>query len=270
MKQHRGIWAVAAALVMGALVVVLGSCSSSGSGSAASSSTSASATSYTLIENGKLTIGCSPEYKPMEYLENGEYTGFTVDLMNEVCKRLGLEANWLAPQNFDSLVTQVAAGTNMDVAASSITITPEREETVLFSDPYYDSNLAIVVAADTTLTSKDDLTGITVSAQQGSTGEEWVKENCKDCEYVPFVETPDALAALTSNTVQAVVYDYPVASTHVSENPDLYKILDAIATGEQYGIIINKNNPGLQTAINGALAEMKADGTLDALVSKWT
>ena len=199
--------------------------------------------SYKLVESGKLTVGSDLDYKPMEYLDGDKPAGFGVDMTQEICNRLGLEMNFLSPQNFDSLITQVNGATSMDVAVSSITINDEREELVDFSTPYYDSNLAIVTLADSDVASASDLSGKPVGAQSGSTGEEWAKENLGDSSYTPYTGPTDALTALRAGKIQAVVLDAPVASGYVKENAGTYKLVDEIATGEQYGIAVNKDNP---------------------------
>ena len=141
--------ALSCALAVACLgLVACGGSSSGNSGSGSSNSGSASTGSYKLVESGKLTVGSDLDYKPMEYLDGDKPAGFGVDMTQEICSRLGLEMNFLSPQNFDSLITQVNGGTSMDVAVSSITINDEREELVDFSTPYYDSNLAIVTLAD--------------------------------------------------------------------------------------------------------------------------
>lgn len=237
-------------------------------GCAGSSDDSQASGGYTLVEDGKLTIGSDLDYPPMEYLEDGEPAGFGVDMMKEVCKRLGLEMNFLSPQNFDSLIMNVAGGSTMDVAVSSITINDERAEEVDFSTPYYDSNLAIVVMADSSYDSRDALSGKAVGVQSGSTGEEWAKENLSDSTVTPFNGPTDAFAALSAGKVEAVVLDAPVAANY-AKNDASYKVLEEIATGEQYGIAVNKDNPALTEAINQALADMQADGTMDKLNEKW-
>ena len=157
--------ALSCALAVACLgLVACGGSSSGNSGSGSSNSGSASAGSYKLVESGKLTVGSDLDYKPMEYLDGDKPAGFGVDMTQEICNRLGLEMNFLSPQNFDSLITQVNGGTSMDVAVSSITINDEREELVDFSTPYYDSNLAIVTLADSDVASASDLSGKPVGA----------------------------------------------------------------------------------------------------------
>lgn len=243
-----------------------GSASSSASASAASVDTSKG---YKLVNAGKLTIGSDLDYKPMEYLEGSTPAGFDVEMMQEVCKRLGVETNYLSPQNFDSLITQVAGGSSMDVAVSSITINDERSELIDFSAPYFDSNQAVVTLADAPYTTKEQLNGKPVGAQSGTTGEEWVKENLKDSQYTPYTMPTDALAALRAGKIEAVIYDSSVALNQISQDAGTYKLVEEIATGEQYGIAVNKNNPELLKAINNALSEMQKDGTMDKLKKKW-
>lgn len=157
----------------------------------------------------------------------------------------------------------------MDVAVSSITINDERAEQVDFSTPYYDSNLAIVVTGDSNYVDKKALAGKAVGVQSGSTGEEWAKENLADSTITPFTGPTDAFAALSAGKVEAVVLDAPVAANYAKNDADAYKVMEEIATGEQYGIAINKDNAALTEAINQALAEMEEDGTMDELNEKW-
>lgn len=252
-----------------------GGSSSSSAASSASASASASAASvdtsrgYKLVNAGKLTIGSDLDYKPMEFLEGSAPAGFSVDMMQEICKRLDLEMNYLSPQNFDSLITQVAGGSSMDIAVSSFTINDERAELIDFSIPYFDSNQAVVTLASAPYTTKEELNGQPVGAQSGTTGEEWVKENLKNSEYTPYTMPTDALAALRAGKIQAVVYDSSVALNQISQDSGTYKLVEEIATGEQYGIAVNKSNPELLKAINNALSDMQKDGTLDNLKKKW-
>ncbi len=264
---------VAGMLVFGCFA--LAACGGSASSSSSSSKQTASASGkvdehgYTLVNQGKLTIGSDLDYKPMEFLEGDAPAGFAVDMMQEVCKRLGLEMNYLSPQNFDSLITQVAGGSSMDVAVSSFTINDERAQLIDFSDPYFDSNQAVVTLANSAYTAKEQLDGQPVGAQSGTTGEEWVKENLKNSAYTPYTMPTDALAALRAGKIQAVVYDSSVALNQISQDPGTYKLVEEIATGEQYGIAINKSNTKLRQDINKTLADMKADGTLDQISKKW-
>lgn len=270
MKGKRKFFmGVVVALAAVAACFALTACGSSNSSSSTNdaSQQSSQQSDYKLVNQGKLTVGTSPDFKPMEYRDdNGNITGYEYGIMQEVANRLGLELD-MEQESFDSLITQVAAGTSMDCAASAITISDEREEQVDFTDPIYDSNLAVVVMGNSDITDPSQITS--VAAQQGSSGEDWVNEHLKDARYTSFQEVPDMLAALRSGQVQAAVYDEPVARNHVAGEYSDCKILEVIPTGEQYGIAVNKDNPGLTDAINQALANMQSDGTMDQLKQQY-
>jgi polar amino acid transport system substrate-binding protein len=240
-----------------------------GCGSSSSSSSSTDSTSYKLVTSGELTIGSDLDYKPMEYLNGSTPEGFDVAMMQNICKRLGLKCNYLPPQNFDTLLTQVAAGTKMDVACSSLTITDEREQTVDFSTPYFDSNQAVVVLKKSSYKKASDLNGIAVGAQSGTSGEDWVKENLEKSSYTPYTTTSDGLAALRTGAIKGLVFDESCAENLVSNEYKDCKILQIIPTGEQYGIAVSKSNTALKTAIDKALSDMQADGTITKLKKQW-
>ncbi len=270
-KQKKGILLILSAAFVVACLALAGCGGNSASSSAATAaSDDAAAAEYKLIEPGKIIVGSDLDYKPMEYRDGDKATGFGVAMMNEIASRLGLECEFLPPQNFDTLITQVASAAKMDIAVSSITITDERAETVAFSNPYYDSNLAVVVAKDSELQSIDDLSSAIIGVQQGTSGEDWAKENAPDAELAPFTGITEVMAALRTGKVTAAVYDQPVAENLVAnEFKDDAKVLDIIATGEQYGIAINKDNTKLVEDINKVLAEMESDGTLDKLKEQY-
>lgn len=269
MKKFTRIAAVAACAALAACLGLAG-CGGSGAAGSASGGTGSSASfdtsAYTLVEDGKLTIGSDLDYPPMESLVDGQPYGFDVAMMQEIADRLGLELNYLDPQNFDSLITQVNAGNTMDVAVSSITITDDRAELVDFSDSYYDSNQAIVIMKGA-FTDKKELNdaSITVAAQSGTSGEAWVAENLPKAKYIPFTATTDAVTALVAGQCQAVVYDQPIAETHVATQFTDCEVLEVIATGEQYGIAVNKSNSQLLADINACLKAMEEDGTMESL-----
>lgn len=244
------------------------SSSSSGSGSSATDTSGTDAGNYKLATSGKLTVGVSADYPPMESLNGDTVEGFDADLMTEIAKRLGLSVEF-KNQAFDTLVTAVAGGTGIDCAASSITIDDERAKEVDFTTSYYDSNLAIVVLKNSGITARDALSSAKVGAQSGTSGEAWVQENLKNASYTPYQETPDLLQALRSGQIQAAVYDDPVAQMHVSGEYNDCQVLETIATGEQYGVIVNKSNTALTAAMNNAMKEMESDGTMNTIRKKY-
>ncbi|MBR5951426.1 MAG: amino acid ABC transporter substrate-binding protein [Actinomycetaceae bacterium] len=260
----------------GALALSLAACgggAATSPASSASASADAAAADFTLVKDGTLTVITSADYPPFEYMEGDQIVGFDAALIREIGSRLGLEVD-IQNQAFDTLITSVAGGSAADVAISAITIDPERENDVDFSQSYYDSNLAIVVLKDSGLTAADAnaaktaLDGAAVGAQSGTSGEAWIEENLAGATYTPYQETPDLLNQLRTGSIVAAVYDQPVAEAHVNGEYTDCEILTVIPTGEQYGIAVNKENAALTAAIDAALADIVADGTMDKLLTE--
>ena len=254
-------------------VFALASCSSGGTSETASDSTDAAATddgSYTLVEEGKLTVAASLDFPPFENLVDGQAEGFEVDLMTAIAEKLGLEINYLPTMKFDTIIPAITAGGTADVGVSGFTITPEREEEVDFSTPICDTNQCIVVLKGSDIAGSADLPGKTIGGQSGTTGIDWANENVPDAaEVVTFDEYTAVFAALQSGQVEAVVLDKPVADYYVNTAYDECKVGEEIPTGEQYGIAVSKDNPNLTAAINDAIAELQEDGTFAEIEEKW-
>ena len=254
-------------------VFALASCSSGGTSETASDSTDAAATddgSYTLVEEGKLTVAASLDFPPFENLVDGQAEGFEVDLMTAIAEKLGLEINYLPTMKFDTIIPAITAGGTADVGVSGFTITPEREEEVDFSTPICDTNQCIVVLKGSDIAGSADLSGKTIGGQSGTTGIDWANENVPDAaEVVTFDEYTAVFAALQSGQVEAVVLDKPVADYYVNTAYDECEVVEEIPTGEQYGIAVSKDNPNLTAAINDAIAELQEDGTFAEIEEKW-
>jgi polar amino acid transport system substrate-binding protein len=243
--------------------------SSAGSASEAGSSAQAS---YKLVTPGKLTIAAELGFAPFEYIDEGstDPVGFDVDLIKAVAQKMGLEAEYLPNQAFDTLVPLIKQGGKADVAIAGITITDDRKEEVDFTDPYLDSNQGLIVKADSAET-QESLNDASkkVACQAGTTGEEWIKENIPDCTVVPLADVTASLEGVTTGLYDAFVIDLPVASNMISQSFKDLKVALEIPTGEQYGIIVSKDNPELTKALNEALAAVKEDGTQDEIETKW-
>ncbi len=248
--------------------IALGGCSSSTGGS--SDTATSEDGDYTLVEEGKLTVAASLDFPPFENLVDGEPEGFEVDLMIAIADKLGLEINYLPTMQFDTIIPAIAAGGTADVGVSGFTITPEREQEVDFSTPICDTNQCIVVLEGSDITSSEDLAGVRVGAESGTTGYDWAVENLTDAqEVVTFNEYTAVFAALQSDQVQAVVLDKPVADYYINAAYSDCQVVEEIPTGEQYGIAVNKDNPNLTAAINQAIADLQADGTFAEIELKW-
>lgn len=253
---------------------VLAGCGNSNATSTDSSSDAKSdeKKGMTLIEDGKLTVVAELGFAPFEYMDEktGEPVGFDVDVINAVAEKMGLTASYLPNQKFDTLVPIIKQGGKADVSIAAVTITDERLESVDFSEPYLDSNQAIVVAKGSSET-EETLNDASkqVVCQGGTTGDEWIGENLPDAVRVPVDDVTAALTGVQTGLYQAMVVDLPVASYMLAQSFSDLQIVKEIPTGEQYGIAVSKDNPELTQAINKALEDMKSDGTMKEIETKW-
>ena len=253
---------------------VLAGCGNSNAASTDSSSDAKSdeKKGMTLIEDSKLTVVAELGFAPFEYMDEktGEPVGFDVDVINAVAEKMGLTASYLPNQKFDTLVPIIKQGGKADVSIAAITITDERLESVDFSEPYLDSNQAIVVAKGSSET-EETLNDASkqVVCQGGTTGDEWIGENLPDAVRVPVDDVTAALTGVQTGLYQAMVVDLPVASYMLAQSFSDLEIVKEIPTGEQYGIAVSKDNPELTQAVNKALEDMKSDGTMKEIETKW-
>lgn len=262
---------IAAVAASAALVVGLAACGASSSSSDASTDDSSSEASYTLVQDGKLTVVAELGFAPFEYIDgDGNTVGFDVDMANEVASRLGLTCEFLPSQQFDTIVPMIKQGGKADVAVTAMTITDERLESVDFSDPYLASNQALITLASSDATEESlNADGMQITCQAGNTGEAWIKENLPNATVVPLADVTAGLMGVQTGLYNAMVVDLPVATNMLSQSFSDLKVAEEIPTGEQYGIAVSKDNPGLTKAINQALADMQSDGTMAQIETKW-
>jgi ABC-type amino acid transport substrate-binding protein len=248
--------AFAAVLLVGVVSVVVAGCGSSGS----SSSTSASGGGEVL------TVGSDIPYPPFEQGKPGNYTGFDIELMEAIASKIGRTAEF-QDTSFETIFRDVSQG-KFDAVISAATITPEREKAVAFSTPYYLSEQAVLVKEGSDIKSLEDLEGTTVGVQQGTTGQELAKEKANASEVRPYPEGPDAVNALKSGTVEAVVIDAPVAADAVEKSGGI-EIAEKVPTEEKYGIAVAQDETELLEEINQGLKEVQEDGTYTKIYEKW-
>jgi polar amino acid transport system substrate-binding protein len=226
---------------------------------------------FETITEGVLTVGSCLDYRPFEFFKRGadEPTGFDVEITNAIADRLGLEVEWVRA-NFDGIFEALAGG-EFDMVAAASTITPERAETVDFSEPYYNSRQALTVASDSGLASTDDLgEGDVVGVQKGTTGKAWAEDNLADAgvEIRTFDSISDAFTELESGGLDGILNDEPSSIGEVEQRPGL-EVVEPIDTNEKYGLSFTKENPELRAAVNGALEEIIADGTYEQIFTKY-
>ena len=259
MKSSRfsALLALIALIAGAAFLTACGGDSDSGSGSVDSE----------LSQPGTLTVGSDIPFGKFEFGKAPDYKGFDIDLVTAIAADLGLELN-VQDTAFDTIFTDTAQG-KFDMAASAATITPERQQTVNFSDPYYEAEQALLVQPGSDIASVEDLAGKTVGAQDGTTGEAYVNENANAGEVRGFPNGPAAIDALKAGQVEATVIDQPVAQDALDKGQTGFEIATLIPTGELYGFAFSKSSPELLAKVNEILAKMKEDGRLNDVYQKW-
>ena len=227
-----------------------------------------------VTDNGKMLVGITI-YEPMNYYDDaGELTGFDTEFAQAVCEKLGLEAEFIEI-NWDTKEVELAAK-SIDCIWNGMTITEERMANMSISAPYVKNAQVIVVKADSDVASTADLVGKTVVAEMGSAGEAQVigedaEANLAQAEYVGVAKQTDCLMEIKAGTATAAVLDWTLAKSMVGEGTDFsdLKILEGVELAtEEYGIAFRKGSD-LTAAVNAAIEELVADGTLPALAEKY-
>lgn len=220
---------------------------------------------------GTLIVGFDQDFPPMGFVgDNGEYTGFDLDLAKEVASRLGLEYK-AQPIAWDSKDMELESG-NIDCIWNGFTITG-REDDYTWTTPYMANKQVFVVANDSDIKSQADLAGKVVEVQADSSAEAALKENQDLANtFGQLLTTPDyntAFMDLEQGAVDAVAMDVIVAGYQIKQRNADFKILDDSLSEEEYGVGFKKGNTELRDKVQGALEEMAADGTLAKISDEW-
>ncbi|MDO5328873.1 MAG: ABC transporter substrate-binding protein/permease [Coriobacteriia bacterium] len=223
-------------------------------------------------QSDKLIVATSPDYPPFCELQGDKIVGYEPDIYHEIANRLGLKLEEKI-MNFDSIITAVASGTQCDIGMSGISIDPEREKSVNFSDPYYTADLSFAVAERSDIESSNAKykiydSGLTFAVQSGTTAETFVKENYPRARCLAYTNANDCFSAVLADQADVVCSTKAVVNDMLKSSFSNMRVVLNVATGEEYGIAINKSDTTLLTNINRVLAEMKTDGTLNKIASK--
>lgn len=267
-----------AAAAVSAAAAALTACGGSDS-KAASSSTAASqaasseaasssaAAELTTVESGKLTMATNATFPPYEMTTDaGTIEGIDIDTAQAIADKLGLELQ-VDDMEFDSALLSVQQG-KADIVMAGVTVTPERENVMAFSDSYATGIQSIIVTNDSEIASVEDLSGHLIGTQRGTTGYLFCTDDFGEDSVTAYDSGLTAVQALNNGQVDCVVIDDAPAQAYVAANPGL-KVLDTSYAVEEYAIGIAKGNTALLDAVNAALAELAEEGTLQAIVDKY-
>ena len=255
---------LAAALGLSLLV----GCSSSGGGSASGSGSaqSSSGAAFSTVKDGVLTMATNAYFPPYEYYEGNQIVGIDAEIVEAIAGKLGLKAQ-IEDMEFDSIITAVQSG-KVDMGLAGMTVTEDRLKTVNFSDSYATGIQSIIVKENSDIASIEDLEGRMIGVQLSTTGDIYASDEFGEDHVDQYSKGADAVMALVNDKVDAVIIDNEPAKAFVETNQGL-KILDTPYAEEQYAAAISKDNEALLKAVNVALKELTADGTIQAILDKY-
>lgn len=273
---------VIAALCMIGMVLSLAACGSSGKNSGSdggseggiTKSASIDMSNVKLKSDGVLTVGSEIGYPPFEDFADDGTTpiGFDIDIATAVASKMGLKVNFINTA-WDGIFAGI--GVNYDIACSAVTITPERQETMLFSTPYINNYQAVVLLAndDRKINSFMDLDGMSISLQKETTSDilmsDYKSTGTIDIQIVANEKITSCFTQLQNGEVDAVVVDSTVADGYINSSKDFVIAYEDKDEAEQFGIAMGKDNTALQTAINQALKELEAEGFIKETYDFW-
>lgn len=244
--------------------------SSDAASSEAASSEAASETEtaeLSTVEPGKLIMSTNAAFPPYEMTtDSGEFEGIDIETAQAIADKLGLELQ-IDDMDFDAALLAVQQG-KADMVMAGVTVTDERQNVMDFTDSYATGIQSIIVKEDSDIASVDDLAGKKIGTQRGTTGYLYCSDDFGDENIVAYDDGLTAVQMLNNGQVDCVVIDNAPAKEFVAANPGL-KLLDTAYVEESYAIGVGKGNTELKDAINTALEELKADGTLQAIVDKY-
>lgn len=233
---------------------------------AAAAGTEAPAAEVKTIEAGKLIMSTNASFPPYEMIaDDGSIEGIDVEVADAIAKKLGLELE-VDDMDFDAALLAVQQNKS-DIVMAGVTVTDDRKLVMNFTDSYATGVQVVIVkeGSDVTL---DNLGEKMIGTQRGTTGYIFTSDDYGDDHVTAYDNGASAVQALMNGQVDCVVIDAAPAEAYVEANPGL-TILDTEYVVENYAIGVNKDNTALLDAINGALAELTADGTIDTIIGKY-
>ena len=268
-----------------AVVMALGLSACGGNNSAASSSAAGSVSgsasgsvsngdpAFTTVTPGKLTMSTNASFPPYEMVaDDGSFEGIDVEVAGAIAEKLGLELQ-VDDMGFDAALQAAQTGKS-DMVMAGVTVTEERQAVMDFSNSYANGVQVVIVKEGSPIQTVDDLANANmIGCQMGTTGYIFCSDTPENGGFgedhvTPYDDGAAAVQALMNGQIDAVVIDNKPAQEYVAANPGL-KILDGEFTNEDYAIGVAKGNTALLDAINGALEELTADGTIQSIVDKY-
>ncbi len=267
MKRVFGA-ALGAALLLTTATACGGGSESASNGTASGEDTSL----QEVMDAGKLVLGLDPTFKPMGYTnESDDIVGFDIDLAKEVCSRMGIELE-AHPVNWETKEQDLNAGT-IDCIWNGLSVSDERKQVMLMSDPYMNNAMVFVVAGSSEIASQADLAGKNIAVQNGSTAQEILAASdvvtVNGASMTELATNVEALQQLELGMVDAVFMDSVVADYEITSTGKDFKVLADGLSEEEYAIGFRLGDQALCDKITEVLLEMKEDGTVEKIATEW-
>ena len=215
---------------------------------------------------GVLVMATNAEFEPWEYYEGSEIVGIDVEIAQAIADKLGMELE-VEDMAFDSIIPAVTSG-KADFGAAGMTVDETRKKSVDFTDTYANASQVIIVKEDSEITGSADLADKKIGVQLGTTGDLLSSELAGDENVERYNKGFEAVQALLQGKIDAVVIDSAPAKVFVEQSEGL-KVCEEAMSQEEYAIAVKKGNTEMLDKINGALKELKEDGTIDEIINKY-
>lgn len=222
-----------------------------------------------VAQSGKqLVVATDTAFVPFEFKQGNTYTGFDIELWAAIAKELKLDYK-LQPMDFNGIIPGLQTK-NIDVALAGITIRDDRKQVIDFSDPYYESGLSILVGEkNNDIKTAQDLAGKDVAVKTGTSTVDFLKSQVPGAKLKLFPNIDNAYLELATGRVDAAVHDTPNVQYYANTaGKGRVKVAGNVKSGEFYGIAFPKGSD-LVPQVNKAMATIKANGTYDAIYTKW-
>ncbi len=245
------------------IIALLSGCGSSSEGDADSGEYDIK-DSYTVVSDNS--------FVPFEFVEDGELTGFDIELIHAIAEEVGfeIEDGKIEQTNFDGIIAGLQTG-QFEIAVAGMSITEDRKKVIDFTDPYYESGIAIGVLNDNEdINGLEDLDGKTVATRLGTTSGAYLREHVPGADINEYEQMDQVYLAVENGSADAVMYDLPNIEYYISTTGEgNMKIVGDLYQAEDYGIGVTQGNEDLVAAMNDALATLKENGTYDEIYNKW-
>ena len=215
----------------------------------------------------RLVVATDTAFVPFEFMQDGQYVGFDIDMWKVISDELGLEYE-LRPMDFNGIIPGLQTG-QVDVALAGITIRPDRAEVIDFSDGYYESGFRIMVPADSDIENAADLAGKTLAVRTGTSAADYARENFTETKLRQFPNIDNAYLELRTGRVDAAMHDTPNVLYYIATAGDgQVKAVGEQMMAHEYGIAFPKGSE-LVEPVNAVLASMREDGRYAEIYARW-